>query len=139
MPDALADPADPANNRYAGYRLGYPREGSGSMAGVWRRLGGLVVDWVLAVGLANAFFGGDGLAISLLFVGITACSITLLGATFGHLLFGMRVTRLNGGAPGWWRPLARQALLAIVLPAIVWDTDHRGGHDIIAGLALRLR
>lgn len=139
MPDAASDIARPENNRYAGYRLGYPQEGSGSMAGFWRRLGGLFIDWFLALGLANLFFGGDPVAITLLFVGISALSITLLGATLGHAVFGMRVTRLNGDAPGWWRPLARQALLTLVLPAIVWDTDHRGGHDIITGLALRRR
>lgn len=139
MPAASDEHARPENNRFPGYRLGYPEAGRGAMAGFWRRLGALLVDWFMALGLGNLFFGGDPVATMLLFVGVTSLSIALLGGTFGHILFGMQVTRLSGAAPGWWRPFARQALLMLVLPAIVWDTDHRGGHDIITGLALRLR
>lgn len=109
------------------------------MAGFFRRLGGLFIDWFMAVGLGNLFFGGDAIAISLLFIGVTTISIIVLGATLGHLIFGMQLTRLDGSRPGLWRPLVRQLLLMLVLPAAVWDTDHRGGHDIIAGLALRMR
>lgn len=139
MPAASAEFATPENNKFPGYRLGYPAEGRGSMAGFGRRVGGLLVDWFMAVGLGNLFFGGDPLAISLLFVGVTAVSIVVLSATIGHLIFGMQLTRLDGSRPGLWRPLVRQLLLSIVLPAIVWDTDQRGGHDIISGLALRQR
>lgn len=131
--------AKPENNTYPGYRLGYPQEGLGSMAGVWRRIGALLVDWFLAVGLGALLFDSDALWIMVIFVVVTAASIVLLGGTIGHLLFGMQLTRLDNGSPGIWRPFARQALLMLVLPAIVWDTDHRGGHDIITGLALRRR
>ena len=139
MPAETPDFAKPENNRYAGFRLGYPEDGPGSIGGFWRRLGGLVVDWFVALGLANVFFGGDPIAITALFVGLTAVSIILFGGSLGHLLVGLQVTRLDNSAPGWWRPLARQVLLALVVPAIVWDTDHRGGHDILTGLALRRR
>lgn len=139
MPAASADFAKPENNTFPGYRLGYPAEGRGSMAGIGRRIGGILVDWFMAVGLGNLFFGGDPLAISLLFFGTTSLAIIVLSATIGHLIFGMQLTRLDGSRPGLWRPILRQALLSIVLPAVVWDTDHRGGHDIISGLALRRR
>lgn len=123
------------------------------MAGLGRRVGALFVDWFIAVILANLFFTGgsslaegapvlitaDPLVITLLFFGITALSIALFGGTLGHLLFRMQITTLDGEQPGWWRPFLRQALLMLVLPAVVWDTDHRGGHDIISRLALRRR
>ncbi|MGO2112933.1 MAG: RDD family protein [Pseudoclavibacter sp.] len=139
MPAASADFAKPENNKYPGYRLGYPEEGRGAMAGIWRRIGALLVDWFIAVGLGNLLFGGDPVAISAIFVGMTALSIIMLGGTLGHLLFRMQITTLAGDQPGWWRPVVRQLLLLLVLPAAVWDTDHRGGHDIISGLALRTR
>ncbi|GGA57976.1 RDD family protein [Pseudoclavibacter endophyticus] len=139
MPAASADFAKPENNKYPGYRLGFPEEGRGSMAGFWRRLGGLVVDWASALGIGNALFGGEAIAISAIFLVLTAVSIIMFGGSLGHLVFGMQVTTLAGEQPGWWRPAVRQLLLILVLPAIVWDSDNRGGHDIVSGLALRAR
>ena len=40
---------------YRGERLGLPESGPGSLAGQGRRLGALVVDWVLALLIARAF------------------------------------------------------------------------------------
>ena len=132
-------PVSPGDNKFPGYRLGYPRAGDGAMGGFWRRLGGLFVDWFAALGLSTVFFGSDPLATSLLFVGVTTVTIIALGGSLGHLVFGLHLTRLDSGRARWWQPVVRQALLALVIPAIVWDTDHRGGHDLIAGLALRRR
>lgn len=138
-PTADASYARPENNRYPGYRLGYPETGRGSMGGLGRRVGGLVIDWMLAVGLANLFFEGDPIMIMVIFVAATALPIMLFGSSFGHLVFGLQLTRLDGSHAGWWRPLVRQLLLVLVIPAVVWDSDHRGGHDIITRLALRRR
>lgn len=137
-PRARPDFARPENNRFPGYRLGYPQAGPGSIAGVPRRIAALFLDYFMALG-ASLLFDRHQLAILACFVVLTGLGIALLGGSLGHLLLGMRVTRLDGGAPGPWRPFLRQLLLVIVLPAIVWDTDRRGGHDIAAGLALRLR
>ena len=41
-------------------------------------------------------------------------------------------------APGYLRPLLRQLQVTLVLPMLVWDSDQRGGHDIMTRLALRL-
>ena len=131
--------AKPENNRYPGYRLGYPEDGPGSIGGIGRRIGGLVIDWVFALGLGNMFLGGDPLLIMAVFVVTTALPLMLLGSTLGHRVFGLQLTRLDGAAPGWWRPIVRQLLLVLVVPAGVWDSDHRGGHDIITRLALRRR
>lgn len=143
MPAVIPDYAKPENNKYPGYRLGYPEDGRGAIGGFWRRIGGLFLDWFIAVGIASTFFGGDSgqwsLPAGFIFFGLTSLSIVLVGGSIGHLVFGLHLSRLDGSTPGLWRPVLRQTLLMLVLPALVWDTDRRGGHDIISGLALRLR
>lgn len=134
-----ASPTTAQDRRYPGERLGLPESGPGSIAGLGRRIGGLVVDWAIALGAGQLLAGGDPLATSGLFVVVTALPLLVFGSTIGHLLFGMHLRRVNGEAAGWWRPILRQALLALVIPAVVWDTDQRGGHDILAGTVLRRR
>ena len=62
--------------------------------------------------------------------------IPTLGGSPGHRLFGMRIVRVDGGWSGLWRPLVRTLLLALIIPAVIWDGDHRGLHDKIAGTVL---
>jgi uncharacterized RDD family membrane protein YckC len=40
------------------------------------------------------------------------------------------------GWPGLWRPIVRSVLLALVIPAVIWDADNRGLHDKAAGTVL---
>jgi uncharacterized RDD family membrane protein YckC len=56
-----------------------------------------------------------------------------LGCTIGQRLLGIRVVRLDGAGAGPFRALIRTALLAVVIPAVIWDRDTRGFHDKIAG------
>jgi uncharacterized RDD family membrane protein YckC len=56
-----------------------------------------------------------------------------LGCTIGHRLLGIRVVRLGGAAAGPLHALIRTILLAVVIPAVIWDRDTRGLHDKIAG------
>lgn len=131
-------PASPVpQSSYPGERLGLPESGAGSIAAFGPRLVALVIDWGIAVGLAWLWFDYHPLAVSLLFLGITAITITLLGGTIGHLIMGMRLNTIAGEAPGFWRPWVRQALLSVVVPAVFWDQDQRGGHDVLSGLVLR--
>ncbi|PPF40052.1 RDD family protein [Pseudoclavibacter sp. RFBJ3] len=140
MPAQSSSPefARPENNRYPGYRLGYPEEGRGSIGPMRRRIPALIVDYALAAGVAFLFFDYESIAILLLFFSMSSVGIMLFGGSAGHLLFRMRVTRLDGSAPGYVRPLIRQLLVTLVLPMLVWDSDQRGGHDIMTKLALRL-
>jgi hypothetical protein len=48
----------------------------------------------------------------------------------------MRVVPVAGGYLGPWRPFARTALLCLVIPAVIWDTDQRGMHDRLVGTVL---
>lgn len=134
---AKSAPTPPPQSSYPGERLGLPREGAGSIASFGQRIGGLVIDWGIAVLISWLFFDYHPLLTSVVFVVLTALTISLLGGTIGHLVFGMRLNTVSGTAPGWWRPLLRQVLLMLVLPAVVWDQDNRGGHDIFSGLVLR--
>ena len=72
----------------------------------------------------------------LIFLAVQVLFIPTLGASPGHRLFGMRIVRVDGGWSGVWRPLVRTLLLALIIPAVIWDGDHRGLHDKIAGTVL---
>ena len=122
---------------YRGQRLGLPESGPGSLAGQGRRLGALVVDWVIAELIALAFgwhpssaqgqwgtiaiFGAEHLVL-----------LSLWGATLGKRLFGLRVGKL-GGPLTPLHVIMRTVLLLLVVPAVIWDRDGRGLHDRLAG------
>ena len=62
--------------------------------------------------------------------------LILLGGGIGHLLLGLRLVRLDGSWAGWWRPILRTVLLVLVVPAVIWDSDQRGLHDVFSGTML---
>ncbi|MCK6065391.1 MULTISPECIES: RDD family protein [Microbacterium] len=130
MPDEL--PAD----SYPGERLGLPAQGRGSLAPLGRRVLAIIVDWGCAVVISMAFFSYDALATTTIFVIVQILFIPTIGGSPGHRLFGMRVQRVPGGWPGLWRPIVRSVLLALVIPAVIWDADNRGLHDKAAGTVL---
>ncbi len=120
---------------YPGERLGLPREGSGSIARIGRRIGALCVDYGAAY-LISGFFGWDALAILAIFAAIQLVFLPTLQGSPGHRLFGLRLVRLDGAWVGLWRPVIRTALLIVVIPAVIWDADQRGLHDKAAGTVL---
>ena len=130
MPDEL--PAD----SYPGERLGLPAQGRGSLAPLGRRVLAIIVDWGCAVVISMAFFSYDALATTTIFVIVQILFIPTIGGSPGHRLFGMRVQRVPAGWPGLWRPIVRSVLLALVIPAVIWDADNRGLHDKAAGTVL---
>ena len=46
-------------SEYPGQRLGLPESGPGSVAGIGRRLGALVIDWLLCEAIAWGVFHDD--------------------------------------------------------------------------------
>ncbi len=58
------------------------------------------------------------------------------GNTVGHRVMGLRVARLDGGAPGVLRASVRAVLLVLAIPPLIWDRDQRGLHDKAAGTVL---
>jgi uncharacterized RDD family membrane protein YckC len=125
-----------APSRYPGERLGLPESGHHSVARAGRRIGALVLDWLLAMLVSAMFFGGDAWANTVIFAFMQVVFVPTLGGSIGHRVFGLRLIRLTGGWVGLWRPLVRTVLLVIVVPALVWDSDQRGFHDKVAGTVL---
>ncbi|MCO6005643.1 RDD family protein [Actinoallomurus purpureus] len=119
-----------------GERLGLPPDGTGSVAGYGRRLGSLVIDWLIALlvaaVLAAALHAGAQ-ARSLLTLGVFGVMAWLLtgltGTTVGKRLCGLRVVRTDGRPVGLLWAFVRTLLLVLVLPALIWDRDYRGLHD----------
>ncbi|KQQ00584.1 MULTISPECIES: RDD family protein [unclassified Rathayibacter] len=128
--------ADVGPSSWPGERLGLPERGRMSVGRVGRRSAALAVDLVVPALLSLAFFGYDRWASLILFIVLQAVFIPTIGGSIGHRLLGMRVIRLGGGWVGVWRPLVRSILLAILVPALVWDSDQRGFHDKVAGTVL---
>ncbi|KRA23389.1 transporter [Microbacterium sp. Root61] len=137
----------PAQSSYPGERLGLPATGRGSIARAWRRIGALAIDWISATLIATAFFGYDQFALPAeagitifapltVFLVLQVVFIPTIGGSPGHRILGMRVVQLGGAWTGLWRPIVRSLLLALVIPAVIWDPDQRGLHDKVAGTVL---
>ena len=125
---------------YPGRRLGLPERGPGSLARPGRRIVAIMVDWflctVIAAGLMGYRLGSGGLGPFkplAVFVLMSLLLVGTLGFTIGHRLLGIRVVCLGGASAGPFRGAARTLLLAVVIPAVIWDRDTRGFHDKIAG------
>jgi uncharacterized RDD family membrane protein YckC len=138
------DPADSApESTYAGERLGFPESGPGSMARSGRRAGALLLDWLIANGLA-------GLAVSLglpsstwatavlvIWFLLGAASVRLFGFTPGQIALGLMVVSIDNRVHvGFGRALGRGLLLMLVIPALYMDSDRRGLQDLFTYTAV---
>jgi uncharacterized RDD family membrane protein YckC len=117
-----------------------PERGPGSLARFGRPLVAVLVDWflctVIAAGLMSYRLGEGGLGPFkplAIFVLMNLLLVGTLGSTIGHRLLGIRVVRIGGVSAGPFLALIRTVLLAVVIPAVIWDRDTRGFHDKIAG------
>lgn len=145
----------PSGEGSGGSGLGLPAAGRGSLARFGRRALALVVDWLLCLLIASAFFAtadgpfwerADGLVTLAVFAVENLVLVGTLGFTVGHRIAGLRVRRAgptpdgplpdDGRAPGIGRAALRTVLLCLVIPAAVWDADGRGLHDRAAGTAI---
>ncbi|WBU38480.1 RDD family protein [Homoserinibacter sp. YIM 151385] len=127
---------EPQPSDWPGRRLGLPESGPRSIARPGRRILGLIIDYVPAIVISVAFFQYEALATLAVFAALQIVAVTLMGGSIGHLVLGMRVVPLAGGRLRIWQPLVRTLLLCLVIPAVIWNRDQRGGHDIIAGTLL---
>lgn len=127
---------------YAGEQLGMPAAGPGSMAPLWRRAIGLLLDWVLVQLLSVLAFGaelGAGgmeafVPLAVLAV-LNVLSITAFAATPGQALLGLQVLQVRTGSFPL-QVLVRTALLCLFVPAVLSDRHGRGFHDAAAGTVI---
>jgi uncharacterized RDD family membrane protein YckC len=129
--------------RYPGNRLGLPADGPGSVAGWGRRLLALLLDWLIAGLIASVVVGKPMWAggndynsshLAIFFV-MTAILTGLAGGTIGHRLCGLRVHNLKtkeAAQVGLLGGVLRSLLICLLIPAVVFDRDHRGLHDLAA-------
>jgi uncharacterized RDD family membrane protein YckC len=109
-----------------------------------RRMGALAVDWLVSSLVVILVFGGssyfaagsrDSSWTLLVYVVESALFTWLLGGSFGKLATRLRVVPADGRL----RPLnplkalLRQAMIALVIPPLVYRSDGRGLHDLVAG------
>ena len=108
-----------------------------------RRVAALFVDWAACTLVVIAARGLDwysenrfsGLAVLGVYVVESALLTALVKGSFGQLLTGLRVVRLDRDP----RPLsllaafARSLLIALVIPPLVFRPDGRGLHDMAVG------
>jgi uncharacterized RDD family membrane protein YckC len=115
---------------YPGQRFGLPEFGPGSVAGVGRRLGALVIDWILCEAIALAAFHAQYQYLTIVVFAVETYLLTALtGFTIGKRLLGLRVVRLDGKPVGLLWSLVRTILFLAVIPPLVFDGDLRGLHD----------
>ncbi|GGR93630.1 RDD family protein [Streptomyces nojiriensis] len=122
---------------YPGQRLGLPQQGPGSVARFGRRLGAVAIDWIGCQLIAYGLITGGNLAAAgnwtlALFVTLTILTVGTVGFTPGKRILGLRVISESGGRLGPVRVVLRTLLLALVIPALIWDRDGRGLHDRLA-------
>ena len=119
-----------------------PADGPGSMAPLWRRALGLLVDWVIAQLISTYGFGTDmgaGGAQSFVPLAVLAVinilSITAFAATPGQALLRMQVLQVRAGSFPL-QVVIRTGLLCLFIPAVLSDRHGRGFHDAAAGTVI---
>ena len=124
---------------YPGSRLGLPRDGVGSVASFGRRCLALCADWFACLAISHAILrhshastNASSLLTLQLFAAQVAVFTVLLGGSFGQSLLGLGVRQVNGQRLGILATLIRTVLLCLVFPALIWDRDGRGLHDLVA-------
>lgn len=131
---------------FPGERLGLPEVGPGAVAGYGRRLVALMVDWLIALLIAqilSAVFHWNPSTRSLATLAVFGVLAWLLsaifGTTVGKRLAGIRLARLDGRPVGFLWSFERAVLLVLLVPAVLWDRDHRGLHDRAAETVVLVR
>ena len=132
---------------YPGERLGLPAEGRGSVVTWGRRILALVIDWFIVLGVSLAIVGppepGDdtfGFVTLAVLVVMYVVLLMTARATIGMWLMGVAVVPVGSEQLSFLRIVGRSVLLALVIPAVVYDRDRRGLHDKVgATVVVRVR
>jgi hypothetical protein len=142
-PSDTGDRTDGPND-YPGQRLGLPQDGPRSLARISRRVAALLVDWLIGYGLAalGMTFGIVSMAtlstaVLVVWFVLGVVSVRLFGFTPGQLALGLMVVPVAGRLHvGIGRAAVRGLLIALVIPALVTDSDLRGLQDKLTNTAV---
>jgi uncharacterized RDD family membrane protein YckC len=127
--------APASGTTYPGEDLGLPENGPMSVAGMGRRFGALLVDWLLSMLIAYGFTHSQYWTL-VVFTLETYLMTAVGGMTVGKRLLGIRVIRLNGGQVGFLWAAVRTLLLLTVICPLIADRNVRGLHDRAANTAV---
>ena len=130
-----------AEGTWRGQRLGLPQSGPGSIASFNPRLGGVLIDILVATligSLITSFVHEpDAVAKQAAGIGALVAMYALLlptaGQTLGMRAVRLRVTRLDGRPLNFLAALLRGVLVVLTVPALITDRDGRGLHDKAVG------
>lgn len=100
-----------------------------------RRIGALLIDGVASALVVLAVLGPEGYSRStwgplIVFFLQTSLGTALAGGSFGQLATRIRVLGMDGRPLNLLRAFARQALVCLVIPPLVFKPDGRGLHDL---------
>ena len=124
--------------------MGLPSSGPGSLAGFGRRLVALLVDWLIAYGLA-AFAMSFGwltpatlpTAVLVIWFLLGAVFVRLFGFTPGQFALGLTVVSVDDRIHvGIGRAVVRGLLVGLVVPPLFGDSDGRGLQDTLTATAV---
>jgi len=111
------------------------------VAGWWRRILALVVDWISSM-LVAGFLVGPAVVSShdweawmpmLVFLVEASLLTALAGGSFGQLVTRVAVVRLDRNPVTLLVSLLRTVLICLVVPPVIYNRDQRGLHDLVAG------
>ena len=112
----------------------------GEVSGFGRRVVAIILDWVLSIVLSRVLFGQfeygtpeASLSTLMIFVFQLILLTWLMSASFGQRIMRIAVVRMTGERLSLWRVTLRTALICLVIPAVVFDSDGRGLHDRLVG------
>lgn len=136
--------SDGQQRQYPGETLDLPEQGPGSLARTGRRFAALLVDWLLAYGLA-ALGLTLGLvtpsqlstAVLVIWLVVGMIAVRLFQFTPGQFVLGVRVQSVDARMHvGLGRAALRGLMIAVVIPALFVDVDGRGLQDRATGTAV---
>jgi uncharacterized RDD family membrane protein YckC len=129
---------------YPGETLGLPERGPRSLARPGRRLAALLVDWLVAYGLA-ALAMTLGLisprllssAVLVIWLVLGVLAVRLFEFTPGQFALGLQVASIDDRLHvGLGRATVRGVMIGLVIPALFVDVDGRGVQDRLTGTAV---
>jgi hypothetical protein len=106
----------------------------------------LVIDWALSMLVVGAFIGQEvwsahgGISLALLAVFAFEAWVltTLVGGSAGQIVTGVAIRRTSGQRLDSVRALVRTLLICLVIPAVIFNRDQQGLHDLaVDSIAVR--